>query len=164
LCEVRWEGSSPVRSANHDDGKGVFCNAANPCLGRAPSDTGTVACADDVDAHLALARRVEADSVAAFRDLARWGAPARPQRACTRAAMAAIADEETAHAHLSFEIAAWARTVLGDAELDAARRDALAQLRVTLGYRPGDAVAAELGWPSRAVSAAMLDALAPVLA
>ncbi len=218
----------------------VFCYAANPCLGRAPSCGNAVEGATDVDAHLALARRVEAHSVAAFRelgrDLARWGAPDRLRRACARAArdearhaaamtrllrrrgvapgtvtraaatgfaslrdlalhneregvvgetwgalvaqhqaahaadpevraaMATIADEETAHAQLAFEIAAWARERLGADELDAARADAVAELRASLGYRPADAAADELGWPSRAASAAMLDALAPAFA
>jgi hypothetical protein len=80
--------------------------------------------------------------------------------------MRSIAREETAHAQLSFRIAAWARSCLGARDvraLDRARRAAYASLCRSLGYRPGDGAAA-LGWPSDATSAAMLDALAPLLA
>ena len=84
-----------------------------------------------------------------------------------RAAMLAIADEETAHAALSFEIGVWARTQLPADDvrtLDDARRDAFARLRTTLGARPDAAVAARLGWPTPHATVAMLDALAPMLA
>ena len=79
--------------------------------------------------------------------------------------MAAIAEEETAHAALSFQISAWARTQLSTAQvraLDEARRTAYVTLRDTLGFRP--AAAEALGWPSATSSQAMLDVLAPLLA
>jgi rubrerythrin len=83
-----------------------------------------------------------------------------------REAMRAIAREETEHAALSFRIARWARRRLGREHaraLDDARREAFTELRTTLGFRPGDAAARDLGWPSRAKSAAMLDAIAPLV-
>jgi hypothetical protein len=102
-----------------------------------------------------------------------WGAlvarhqAAHAHDADVRAAMAAIADEETEHAALSFQIAAWARSVLGPTQvraLDDARRSALAELRASLGARPSPDAAAPLGWPGEAASAAMIDVLAEALA
>lgn len=84
-----------------------------------------------------------------------------------REAMRGIAREESEHAALSFRVARWARRRLGPeraVELDEARREAFAELRTSLGYRPADDAARDLGWPSRAKSAAMLDVLAPLLA
>jgi hypothetical protein len=232
-------------SSNRDGAPIVYCDAAKPCYGRLPSD-GRLPRArhgDGVVEHLALARQMEAQSVAAFReleaDLARWGAPASLGAACrraardearhaatmtrllrdrgvaagpverptaagfaslralalhneregvvgetwgallalhqaahaidddVRAAMAGIAEEETAHAALSLAIAAWARTQLGDDDvrsLDRERRAAFAHLRETRGLRPDAAAADRLGWPTPAASDAMLAALAPILA
>jgi rubrerythrin len=103
-----------------------------------------------------------------------WGAlvalhqAERAEGSATREAMRAVADDETEHAALSWRIAAWARALVSEREralLDEARHDALRALRASLGYRPASLEAeAELGWPSRAASAAMLDALAPALA
>ncbi len=84
-----------------------------------------------------------------------------------REAMRGIAREEAEHAALSFRVARWARRRLGSelaATLDEARRAAFAELRTSLGYRPADDAARDLGWPSRAKSAAMLDVLSPLLA
>ncbi len=229
--------------ATRDGKPGVFCSAANPCRGR-PTSAGAVAAPplDRVVDHLAFARRLEAHSVIAFReleaDLLRLGAPVALVAACrvaaadevrharamgrllrargaapptvdrpaaagfsslfelalhneregvigetwgallalhqaataadadVRAELATIADDETRHAALSFDIAAWARTQLAPhqiAALDAARADALTALRDALPWHPSDAAATELGCPSPATSAAMLDALAPAL-
>jgi hypothetical protein len=75
---------------NREQKPGVFCDAANPCMGRTTSEGVEAARADDASEHLALARRMEAESVAAFgeleSDLARFGAPASLRRACRRAA------------------------------------------------------------------------------
>ena len=228
---------------NREGAMGVFCNAADPCMGRTPSDRRPerAGFADSVVDYLALAHEMEALSVAAFRelesDLARWGAPASLRRACrgaardearharamarllrrrtpepprskatpspgfaslralalyneregvvgetwgalialhqsehalddeVRAAMCEIAEQETAHAALSFRIAAWARTQLGGddvAALDAERTAAFADLRCMSGYRPADDAAPVVGWPTRDASAAMLAAIEPM--
>jgi hypothetical protein len=83
-----------------------------------------------------------------------------------RQAMSVIADEETEHAALSWDIAAWMETQLGEAEcaaLEEERRNAVAVLARDL-TREGDPQAlAVSGMPTAALARRMLDALAPEL-
>lgn len=84
-----------------------------------------------------------------------------------RAAMAAIADEETEHAALSWDIAAWLESQLDDADrarLAVERRRAVAELERDLATDPTDEPTRRLaGFPAPAEAARMLDALAPLL-
>lgn len=80
-----------------------------------------------------------------------------------REAMQVIAEEETSHAVLARDIDAWARSVLGDADiatLDAAHRSAWSQLA-----RPAAmAEARRLGWPDGAERARLASALGRAIA
>nr|HEX4316444.1 ferritin-like domain-containing protein [Kofleriaceae bacterium] len=83
-----------------------------------------------------------------------------------RAAMATIADDETAHAALSMAIAAWARDVLPAADAHAladARAAAIVALRDGADARPAGDAADRLGWPGEQLACALLDQLAPAL-
>jgi len=83
-----------------------------------------------------------------------------------RACMAAIADEETEHAALSWDIAAWIESQLGDAqraELAAVRRDAVAELAHELDAEIPEHVASVTGVPSAARAKALLDGIAPMM-
>ena len=234
-------GGMQVSGCNVFDRDGaptVFCQSANPCMGRLASDGALErsAYADGVIHFLALARRMEAHSVGAFRelatDLARFGAPVELVEACrlaaedearhaavigellvargvaleplvpaappgfaslralaehneregvvgetwgalvalhqaehaadadVRTAMRAIADDESAHAALSFAIGAWARAQLPAGDLDRVRRAAVGRVAEA---RPADDAAVRLGWPSHTATAAMLDVVAAAL-
>lgn len=80
-----------------------------------------------------------------------------------RAAMRRIAEDETRHAALAWEIAAWAETKL-DAEarerVGAARRAAFADLAQALSADPPSDVARAVGLPSAAQAKTMLASLA----
>jgi hypothetical protein len=85
---------------DRSDGKvAVYCEAANPCMGRPTSDGALATAHDDGTAidRLAEARRMEAHSVIAFReleaDLVRFGAPASLVDSCRVAA-----DDDCRHA------------------------------------------------------------------
>lgn len=81
-----------------------------------------------------------------------------------RAAMRAIADEEAEHAALSFRIAAWARTRLGEEDvsaLDRERRRAWGALETTIAFAP--AAARALGWPRETSAKVMLAVLEPLV-
>jgi hypothetical protein len=84
--------------------------------------------------------------------------------AATRRVLRAIADDEMRHAQLSWDIDAWARSMLSVAEtgrLDIAQRDAAADLRAALhDASPADPVLGRLA-PRRRI--ALLDALTPRL-
>ena len=83
-----------------------------------------------------------------------------------RACMAAIADEETEHAALSWDIEAWIESQLGDAaraELAAERRDAVAELAAELDVEIAEHVASATGVPSAARAKAILDGIAPMM-
>ncbi|MFO0553300.1 MAG: hypothetical protein U0271_33260 [Polyangiaceae bacterium] len=79
---------------NRDGELGVFCHAANPCLGRLPSACRAPRARAGLAPYLARATKLEALSVGAFveleAELQRFGAPPALGRACRRAA----ADEE----------------------------------------------------------------------
>lgn len=103
----------PTRSCHAFQGRdgsfGVFCDAANPCLGRQPArrvPVGRRSERDPVAAHLAFAARMEAASVDAFAELeaelARFGAPRALRASCRRAA----ADERRHAAAMSELLAA----------------------------------------------------------
>ncbi|RKI47370.1 ferritin-like domain-containing protein [Corallococcus sp. AB004] len=79
-----------------------------------------------------------------------------------REAMARIAEDETRHAGLSWDIDAWAAPRLSDAERSAlreARRQALAVLRAEMAVPLDAQLTAEAGLPSPAVALALLDSL-----
>jgi hypothetical protein len=83
-----------------------------------------------------------------------------------RACMAAIADEETEHAALSWDIAAWIEAQLGAddrATLASERRDAFATLARELALPVDAHVAHVSGIPSAADALRMLDGLAPMM-
>lgn len=100
LCGT-FEARSCHLFKGRDGKQALFCDAAHPCMGRLDSEGQLAggAYADPVVNHLALARRMEAHSVGAFRelaaDLARFGAPAELIEACLRAA-----GDEDRHAQL----------------------------------------------------------------
>lgn len=76
-----------------------------------------------------------------------------------RRAMASIAEDERAHAELSWALADWARARLGDEErrlLDAARRAAVAELREAFRRDPAREVMAIAGAPGASDVAALL--------
>lgn len=83
-----------------------------------------------------------------------------------RARMAEIADEETEHAALSWDIAAWIEAQLGDderARLASERQDAFATLARELAVPVDADVARASGIPSAADALRMLDGLAPMM-
>ncbi|MBN8232202.1 ferritin-like domain-containing protein [Corallococcus macrosporus] len=79
-----------------------------------------------------------------------------------REAMARIADDETRHAGLSWDIDAWARPALSaeqQASLNEARRQAIAVLREEVAVPLDAHLSAEAGLPSPAEGLALLDTL-----
>lgn len=83
-----------------------------------------------------------------------------------RATMRAIADEETSHAALSWDIAAWLEARLDEEGRDAVRRareDAIAELARELRCPVGSALEQTAGLPRPAEALAMLDAATPIL-
>ncbi|WP_244221838.1 ferritin-like domain-containing protein [Corallococcus exercitus] len=79
-----------------------------------------------------------------------------------REAMAVIAEDETRHAGLSWDINAWAAPKLSQAERDTlreARRQALAVLRAEVAVPLDARLTAEAGLPSPAVGLALLGSL-----
>ncbi len=79
-----------------------------------------------------------------------------------RTALAGIAEDETRHAELSWAIDGWARAQLSPAErlrLDAAQREALAELRAELARPVDPALVRGAGLPEAPQALAMLDAL-----
>jgi hypothetical protein len=90
----------------------------------------------------------------------------RADDADVRACMAAIADEETEHAALSWDIAAWIESQLDDAQrahLAAERRDAFATLARDLAAPVDPRVARVSGVPVAADALRMLEGLEPML-
>jgi hypothetical protein len=80
-----------------------------------------------------------------------------------RSAMLDIADDETRHAALSWQIAAWASPQLTDSEhaaIETAQKEAIAALRIESRIGPVDEVATIAGMPRAAAAAAMVDTLA----
>ena len=80
--------------------------------------------------------------------------------------MAAIADEETEHAALSWDVAAWIEAQLSDAErtqLAAERRDAFDTLAKDLAAHVDPRVAHASGIPSASDALRLLEALEPTL-
>jgi hypothetical protein len=80
--------------------------------------------------------------------------------------MAEIAQDETRHAALSWQLMAWLRQGLSDAELaqvEAERTRSLAGLTQTLAYDLSAAEHALLGLPSEQVAASLLAQLSPAL-
>jgi hypothetical protein len=91
----------------------------------------------------------------------------RAADADVRAVMAAIADEETQHAALSWDIAAWIEGQLGEeerAELARARRKAFANLARELAEPIAPSLAEAAGVPAAPVALAMLEGLERALA
>ncbi|WP_375758940.1 ferritin-like domain-containing protein [Corallococcus exercitus] len=79
-----------------------------------------------------------------------------------REAMARIAEDETRHAGLSWDIDAWAASKLSPAERDSlreARRQALAVLRAEVAVPLDAQLTSDAGLPSPAVGLALLDSL-----
>jgi rubrerythrin len=84
------------------------------------------------------------------------------QREDLRAAMATIADDECAHAELSWDVHAWLLTVIGHEEraaVDAARRDAIAGLERELAAEPDAVLVRAGGVPGALAARAMLQRL-----
>ena len=80
--------------------------------------------------------------------------------------MVVIADEETDHAALSWDIAAWMETQLDAAEraaLEEERRNAIAVLDRELAHEGDPRALAVSGMPAAALARRMLGALAPEL-
>jgi rubrerythrin len=74
----------------------------------------------------------------------------------------AIADEETGHGALAWEVAAWLETKLTEAErrlVREARHRALADLMVELEQDPGEDLARAVGLPNSAVATALCRAM-----
>ncbi len=91
---------------------------------------------------------------------------ARARDANVRAVMATIAEEETQHAELSWDIAEWIESRLGDedrARLARVRREAFDGLARELGSGLGADVEDALGMPAPAEARRLLDALGPTL-
>lgn len=83
-----------------------------------------------------------------------------------RACMLAIADEETQHAALSWDIASWIESKLDDAqraELAQERRAAIAELAGELEANVDEDVARATGVPSAKDAIALLDGIAPMM-
>jgi hypothetical protein len=83
-----------------------------------------------------------------------------------RRAMIEIAEDETRHAALSWQIAGWAEPRLSPAEratVDGARRDAVSALRIESRIGPADDVASMAGMPSATGASEMVDTLASEL-
>lgn len=83
-----------------------------------------------------------------------------------RATMVAIADEETSHAALSWDIAAWLEARLDDegrAAVRRAREEAIVELARELRCPVGTALERTAGLPRPAEALAMLDAATPML-
>jgi hypothetical protein len=83
-----------------------------------------------------------------------------------RASMAVIADEETEHAALSWDIAAWIESQLGEddrARLASERRDAFTTLAQELALPVDPRVAHASGIPSAPDAMRMLEGLAPMM-
>jgi hypothetical protein len=83
-----------------------------------------------------------------------------------REVMAALAEDETRHAHLAWRIADWAEPQLdadARAEVRAARRAAVAQLRDELSRTHAPDVYAKAGWPAPAQGRALVAALESAL-
>ncbi|MBS2017817.1 MAG: hypothetical protein JST00_33375 [Deltaproteobacteria bacterium] len=90
----------------------------------------------------------------------------RAANADVRACMSAIADEETEHAALSWDIAAWIEAQLDDvqrAELAQVRRDAITELASELEGGVGADVSRATGVPMSRDALALLDGLAPMM-
>lgn len=84
-----------------------------------------------------------------------------------RDAMRRIAEDETSHASLSWDVAAWLEPRLSDAEreqLHAARLDALRELSVSLKREPSHELQAAAGLPGSREAEQLLAALAHTLA
>ncbi len=91
---------------------------------------------------------------------------AQAEDADVRKTMSVIADEETEHAALSWDIAAWMETQLGEGEraaLGEERRNAIAALARDLESEGDPKALAASGMPNAALALRMLDALAPEL-
>jgi hypothetical protein len=83
-----------------------------------------------------------------------------------RAAMIEIAEDETNHAALSWQIAAWAAPRLSPIEraaVERARGEAITALRIESRVGPAEEVATVAGMPRAAAAAAMVDTLATEL-
>ncbi len=84
-----------------------------------------------------------------------------------RDAMRAIAEDETAHASLSWDVAAWLEPRLSEEErqqLDRARAEALDELAVSMTREPGPELIASVGLPPARAARQLLAALASTLA
>jgi len=84
-----------------------------------------------------------------------------------RDAMRAIARDETAHASLSWDVAAWLEPRLSADErrqLDRARAEALAELAVSVAREPCRELTASAGVPHAEAAGQLLAALASTLA
>lgn len=91
---------------------------------------------------------------------------ARAENAAVRSAMSEIADEETEHAALSWDIAAWVDARLGEADRAAVvqeRANAFAALAAELDGRVDPLVARVAGIPSSTDALRMLDGLRPMM-
>lgn len=86
----------------------------------------------------------------------------RAQDPTIRYAMRRIAQDETRHAELSWQIDAWLRPLLGDAErtrIEEARRQAIRDLRREASLSPSEAVVTRAGLPTAEAATRLLTAL-----